>query len=48
MTDLVERLRAKIGEIRHQLAINVDIAKRDHPEGPVIDGKRLEVLIDIH
>ena len=37
----LERADAKIDEALHQLAINVEIAERDHPEGPVVDGKRL-------
>lgn len=36
-----EAIKAKLAEIRRQIQINVDIAKRDHPEGPVIDGKRI-------
>lgn len=36
--------RAKIEEVRHQLAINVSIAKRDHPEGVVVEGKRFDPL----
>lgn len=31
-----------IAQIRHQLEINVQIAERDHPEGPIIDGKRVK------
>lgn len=34
-----EALRAAL----HQLDINVSIARRDHPEGPMVDGKRLNV-----
>lgn len=34
------RIASKIQEIREQLAINVAIAERNHPEGPIIDGKR--------
>lgn len=31
-----------IAAIRRQLEINVQIAERDHPEGPIIDGKRVK------
>lgn len=41
MTINIEAARAKLAEIRRQIQINVDIAKRDHPEGPVVDGKRI-------
>lgn len=47
MTDAQTEAREiadKIAEIRRQLAINVDIAKRDHPEGPMVDGKRLSAV----
>ena len=44
--DKVKKLAAdKVAEIRHQLAINVDIAKRDHPEGPVVDGRRIQGVL---
>lgn len=38
------RVAEKLSEIRQQLAINVAIAERDHPEGPIVDGKRIKAM----
>lgn len=36
--------QTQINVIRNQLKINVEIAERDHPEGEIVGGKRLNVL----
>ena len=35
----------KIDEAKKQLDINVEIAERDHPEGPIVDGKRVRGMV---
>lgn len=41
----LESAREEIAGALRQLDINVSIAKRDHPEGPTVNGRRLENIL---
>lgn len=43
MTGEIKKAREALEAALRQLDINVSIARRDHPEGPIVDGKRLNI-----
>ena len=44
MVKVPKHVKDKLAEIRNQLKINQEIIERDHPEGPMVEGKRVKAL----